>query len=157
MTRPTPAALDVPTKSMVAKIVKQYLGCRVGNDIDGAAYCLSDIGGSGKYEKPDTIDWPMELHKWMSNPENFGPQWTDRLWNTCAFIVNSARAGTILVVTNAIPTGERYLNTVDARGDGYTFAKSNRLPSNSDIVNRIPYKDGDGPAEIYRRIYDALY
>lgn len=63
-------------------------------------------------------------------------------------IVSLSAAGTVILVTRAAPTAERYLFGSDlARGDGYSFRKTNRLPPNADIVATIQYGNGEAALE----------
>jgi hypothetical protein len=125
------------------------LGCRYGVTIDGAAYGFMDIVGHGQ-DGHDPGPTMQEVMRWLSNPNSheFQPRWDDRLWNTCGVIVSLSPAGTVILVSRAVPTAERYLFADPLhRGDGYSFRKNNRLPPNAQILATIPYGEGHAAAE----------
>lgn len=126
------------------KVIERNLGLRYGSDVQGAAYDLSDIG----VVDTDTI---AKLN-WLKAPT---PDWNYRLYNTMAKILSLADQGELLLVTKASGSGERYSTTVgdlgsrwEPYGDGKTFRKCSRLPSNSEIVARRTYKEDINGAEL---------
>lgn len=149
------SALTAPTQAMAKAINENNIGCRVGTNIQGAAYALSDICAEGT--RPSIIECIKRRNKWASKPQCYEPLWSNRLWNTCAFILSLAPAGgTILIVTRAAPTAERYKNSWNPYDDGYTFAKANKLPQNSETIATFTFTGRECPGELYRMIYDAI-
>lgn len=141
------------SKREAEAIFNRDIGCRFGTTTEGAAYAFMDIVGSGEdgHDPPP----PMEVVlRWLRDPEapEFEPRWHDRLWNTCGVIVSLSAAGTVLLVSRAAPTAERYRFHGDlSRGDGYSFRKCNRLPPDSGILATILY--GEGRAETVREAF----
>lgn len=130
-------------------IFEHTLGCRFGTTTQGAAYAFMDLTGEGQdgQEPPPS---QQTVLRWLQNPNalEFEPRWDNRLWNTCGVIVSLSAAGTVILVSKAAPTAERYRFASDlARGDGYSFRKCNRLPPDSEILAIIPYGQGEIAAE----------
>lgn len=125
-------------------IFEHTLGCRYGTTTVGAAYGFMDIVGEGADGGPVNVPAQTVL-SWITNPNQpqFEPRWDDRLWNTCGLIVAFSPAGTVLLVSKAAPTAERYLfDNPAARGDRYSFRKCNRLPPDAQILATIQYGQG---------------
>ena len=137
------------TQAEAQYIFNNTLGCRYGTTTAGAAYAFMDIVGAGQ----DGNDPPPPVAtvlQWLQNPQApaFQPRWDARLWNTCGVIIGLSAAGTVILVSQASPTAERYLfGSPLAQGDGYSFRKNNRLPSNSQILATINYGLGDPAPE----------
>jgi hypothetical protein len=135
---------DQVTQAVAQAIFDQNIGCRYGTTINGAAYGFMDIAGAD--EDGGSIIPPMQtVIAWLQNPNApaFEPRWDNRLWNTCGVIVSLSPAGTVLLVSEATPTAERYKFHSDlGRGDYYSFRKCNLLPPNSAILATIQYGDG---------------
>jgi hypothetical protein len=132
------------TQQEAVFIMHNALGCRVGTTIDGAAYSFSDIVGNGEEMVQPTTEQTIAFCQNPNSPQ-FQPRWDDRLWNTCGVIIGLSTRGTVLLVTLAYPTGERYrFNSAAARGDRYSFRKTNRLPPDSQVLASIPYDFGGG-------------
>lgn len=125
-----------------AKVIFDHdMGCRYGTTTEGAAYAFMDIVG-GVEDGHDPIPPTEVILRWLRNPEapEFEPRWDNRLWNTCGVIVSLMPAGTVLLVSKAAPTAERYrFGSTLSRGDGYSFRKCNRLPQDSQILATIQY------------------
>lgn len=137
------------TTAVADYIFDQTLGCRYGTTTAGAAYGFMDIVGEGQSGGPDPVP-PQTVLSWIQDPNQpeFEPRWDNRLWNTCGKIVDLSPAGTVLLVTKAAPSAERYLFLSDAaRGDRYSFRKCSRLQPDSAIVATIPYGDGVAAVE----------
>lgn len=129
------------TRQQATFIFNQNVGCRYGTDTNGAAYGFMDIEGAGQ-DGHDPPPSPSTIMAWLRDPNavQFQPRWDDRLWNTCGVIVSMSPAGTVLLVSKAAPTAERYLFADGlARGDRYSFRKCNRLPPDAQILATIPY------------------
>ncbi|PQQ41998.1 hypothetical protein CE143_05415 [Photorhabdus luminescens] len=125
-------------------IYNNNLGCRYGTTTGGAAYAFMDIEGEGK-DGGSMIPPNSVVMSWLRDPGQpaYEPRWHNRLWNSCGLIVTLSAAGTVLLVTKAPPTAERYLfDNEAARGDHYTFRKCNRLSPDSKTVATIHYGGG---------------
>jgi hypothetical protein len=149
----------LPLTTQMARYIEDIeLGCRAGDTAERAAYGLEDIF-KGPIEKVDPATRAKTLIKWTMNPDDpqFTPLWDNRLWNTCHLIaeLKSQGSGTVLLVSRAAPNAERYQYTGnDSRGDGYTFAKKNSLPSNSEVLATVDsYTDG---TDLYNKILDHI-
>lgn len=127
----------------IAKYVFDHtVGCRYGTDTRGAAYGFLDIDGGGS-SSGSTMPDSRTLLAWLKNPSG---RWDDRLLNTCGVIVSLAPAGTVLVVSDAAPTAERYLfGAPCALGDGYSFRKANRLSPSARILGTVTYNASNSP------------
>jgi hypothetical protein len=132
------------TANIAQFIFNNNVGCRYGTTTQGAAYGFMDIVGGGEDGGPILVP-PATIIRWLSTPDaaEFEPRWDERLWNTCGIIVGLSSAGTILLVSEAAPTAERYrLHGEIARGDKYSFRKCNLLPPNAAILATITYGTG---------------
>ncbi len=137
------------TRAEAQYISNNNLGCRYGTTTGGAAYAFMDIQGEGQ-NGGALIPSTQTLLEWLRNPDQpaFEPRWHNRLWNSCGVIVGLSASGTVLLVTKAPPTAERYLfNNEAARGDKYTFRKCNRLAPDSTTVATISYGQRKGEPE----------
>jgi hypothetical protein len=133
------------TQQEASYIFDQTVGCRYGTTIDGAAYGFMDIVGAGQDGDGSHQDpTPQQVLAWLQNPQapEFQPRWDQRLYNTCGL----SPAGTVLLVSKAQPTAERY-HVQGGLGDGYTFRKVNRLPPDAQILATIHYGAGDAVPE----------
>ena len=132
------------TQAQAQYIFDNTLGCRYGTTTAGAAYAFMDIVGGGQ-DGNDPPPPAATVVQWLQNPNApaFQPRWDQRLWNTCGVIIAWSAAGTVMLVSQAGPTAERYpFNSPLAQGDGYSFRKNNRLPPNSQILATINYGQG---------------
>ena len=117
-------------------IANNSLGCRAGVDPVNAAYGFMDIVGEGQ-DGTDPQAPPHTILMWQKNPsaEEFHPRWDFRLWNTCGVIVKHKSAGTVLLVTKATPSAERYrFGVYPERGDGFSFRKANALSGSKKLA-----------------------
>ncbi|MCW7549815.1 hypothetical protein OO184_18220 [Photorhabdus sp. APURE] len=140
----------MPLTHIEAKYISDNnLGCRYGTTTGGAAYAFMDIEGEGK-NGGALIPPTSVILGWLRDPNQpaYEPRWHNRLWNSCGLIVSLSAAGTVLLVTKAPPTAERYLfDNEAARGDHYTFRKCNRISPDSKIVATIHYGGRKGELE----------
>ncbi len=130
-------------------IFDNEVGCRYGTTTAGAAYGFLDIVGAGQDgHGSDQDPTPAQILAWLRDPQadEFQPRWDQRLSNTCRAIVGLSAAGTVILVSRALPTAERY-HVEGGLGDGYTFRKVNRLPPDARILATIQYGDGDAAPE----------
>ncbi|WP_267394803.1 MULTISPECIES: hypothetical protein [unclassified Sphingomonas] len=137
------------TPAEASYIFNNNLGLRYGTTTVGAAYGFMDILGDGE-DGGDKIPPIREVMSWLTNPNQprFEPRWHDRLWNSCGLIVALSAAGTVILVSQAAPTAERYrFDNPAARGDTYSFRKCNRLAPDAQIMARIDYGVGDALPE----------
>jgi len=130
-------------------IFNNNVGCRYGTTTTGAAYGFLDIVGAGQDGDGAGQDpTPAQMLAWLQDPQAaaFQPRWDQRLYNTCRAIVGLSAAGTVLLVSQARPTAERY-HVEGGLGDGYTFRKTNALPPDAQILATIQYGEGAAAAE----------
>ena len=122
----------MPSSDVVKRVWKYKLGLRVGTDLNGAAYAMCDLG--------DPRLSGLGLLKFGGNPNSDTPRaqaWDARLRDTIAYIKSDVRShsGTLLLVTQAHDTGERY-------GVGVaTFRKCPRLADATEAA-RIDFVEG---------------
>lgn len=128
----TPCTL---TKNQTVKVYSEQLGLRSGIEATNAAYGMADLEGGT----------PMDAFRWFSNPSGDVARcdrWEDHLYNSIWKIDDLTQGFNLLIVTRAIPTGERY-NAPGGRGDKLTFQKVNSLPGDSQIKVSKNFQEGE--------------
>ena len=116
----------MPSSDVLKRVWKYKLGLRVGTDLVGAAYAMRDLG--------DPRLSGLDVLRFGSNPNSDTPRaqaWDARLRDTIEYIKANAanHSGTLLLVTSAEDSGERY-------GLEETFRKCIKLAGATEVARR---------------------
>lgn len=135
----------MPSSLQLKKIEKDKIGLRCSADTEGAAYAMSDLGddlnraGNG-LNRLRFIMVPVRGEEWER-------EWAERYYNSMWKIKDLRSAGSLLLVSKASPTAERY-NAPGGKGSCMTFRKCNRLPPDSAILAQLDYGAGTSVTDL---------
>lgn len=130
------------------------LGLRSGLEPKHAAYGMNDIFGEG--QGPPAIPKAVQIATWLQTPAAYDDRWRQRLENTVKYIQSlAAEGGTILVLTGASASAERY-HVANGMRDGFTFAKCPRVQRDSATIATITFTERSSIADLCNSIENSI-